>query len=113
MTDDYERHAPPRHDHDHDRGAQVRTVIQGLILAGIVGLVGMVIQQGRDQAQAYQETSVQITRLQTQVANLQTTLAGVDDLKQRMARSETNQAELIRRINRLEDGSDKAQRWTR
>jgi hypothetical protein len=42
MTDpahDYERH-------DNDRGAQVRTVIQGLILAGIVGLVGMVIQQG-------------------------------------------------------------------
>ena len=112
MTD-YERHAPPLIHHDHDRGAQVRTVIQGLILAGIVGLVGMVIQQGRDQAQADRERSMQIATLQAQVANLQTMLAGVADLKQRMTRVEANQAEHDRRIVRLEDGSDKAQRWTR
>lgn len=99
--------------HDHDRGAQVRTVIQGLILAGIVGLVGMVIQQGKEQAEANRQSSVQIATLQAQVANLQTTLAGVADLKQRMTRVESAQAEHDRRIVRIEDGSDKAKRWER
>lgn len=99
--------------HDKDRGAMVRTIIQGLILAGIVGLVGMVIQQGRESAEADRDRSVQIATLQAQVATLQNMLVGLPDMSQRITRLETNQAELIRRVGRIEDGSDKAKGWTR
>jgi hypothetical protein len=104
------RQDPPRrrqHDHDKDRGAMVRTILQGLILAGIIGLVGMVIQNGRDSSQADRDRSVQIATLQSQVASLQTLLAGLPEMNQRVTRLEANQAELIRR----QGGDD--ERWER
>lgn len=78
-------------------GQSIRTVLQGLILAGIVGLVTMVIHQGRESAQADTDRRVQIATLQAQVASLQTMLAGLPDLSQRMTRLEVNQTELMRR----------------
>ena len=117
------RQDPPRrrqHDHDKDRGAMVRTILQGLILAGIVGLVGMVIQQGKDQAAADAAKSVQIATLQTQIATLQNSLAGLPDLSNRVMRLETNQAELMQRQNiidawrdRMQDNNSKVKGWTR
>lgn len=64
-------------DHDKDRGAMVRTIIQGLILAGVIGLVGMVIQQGRQQAISDSVSRIQIATLQSQVADVQKALAGI------------------------------------
>ena len=114
MTD-YEHFLPERrmetprrrqHDHDKDRGAMVRTIIQGLILAGVVGLVGMVIEQGRQQAISDSVSRIQIATLQSQVADVQKALAGIPDLSQRVTRLETNQTELMRRQTREMAASD-------
>lgn len=115
---DYERHLPPLLHHDHDLGVRVRTIIQGLILAGIVGLVTMVIQQGHESSQADRDRSVQIATLQSQVAALQNTLIGLPDLSSRVTRLEAIQADLLRRQanddthwDRLNNGKMKG--WTR
>ncbi len=92
-----------------DGWASVRTVIQGLVLAGILSLVGLVIKQGRDQSEADSARRVQIATLQTQVANLQISLAGVADMKQRITMLETNQKELLRRQSGDEAWRDKWQ----
>lgn len=123
LPDRERRHDPPRrrqHDHDKDRGAMVRTIIQGLILAGVVGLVGMVIEQGRQQAISDSVNRIQIATLQSQVAEVQKALAGIPDLSQRTTRLETNQAELMRRMNvidawrdRLQTDNPKMKGWTR
>ncbi len=97
MTD-YERYLPRLPTgHGKDRGAHVRTIIQGLILAGVVGLVTMVIQQGKDSAQADRDRSIQIATLQSQVLSLQNLLSGLPDLTQRVTRLEAVQSDLLRR----------------
>jgi|SRR6185312_4063335 len=93
----------------------MRIVIEGLILAGILGLVGMVIQQGKDSARADADRRVQISALQLQVVNLQTMLLGLPDLTTRMTRAEMNIADLQRRQD-LDDKWREAsavKRWTR
>lgn len=106
--------AGENNNHDRDWGASVRTVIQGLILAGVVGLTAMVIQQGKDQVNADRDRSIQIATLQAQVAQVQSLVAGFPDLSSRVTKLEVNQVELIRRINRIEDGGSKqAKGWTR
>jgi hypothetical protein len=90
-------------------------IIEGLILAGILGLVGMVIQQGKDSARADNERSAQIATLQSQVANLQAMLLGLPDLTTRMTRAEMNITDLQRRQD-LDDKWREAsavKRWTR
>lgn len=89
-------HTEP-HGHDKDKGAVVRSILQGLILAGIVGLVTMVLQQGEKASRADAERAVQIATLQAQVTNVQRSLADMPDLSARVMRLETNQAELMRR----------------
>ncbi|TPG08330.1 hypothetical protein EAH88_11915 [Rhodanobacter glycinis] len=94
MTD-YERHLPPLHsDHDKDRGVHVRTVLQGLILAGVLWVGTSLSSQ-----------NTAITKLQVQIEQLQMSIAGMPDLSSRVTKLETNQAELIRR-----QGGDDA-RW--
>lgn len=86
MTD-YERHLPPLFDHhDKDRGAMVRTVMQGLILAGILWLATSINQQ-----------NTAITRLQVQIEGVQASLAGIPDLSTRVTKMEAIQADLMRR----------------
>src|SRR6185312_7571965 len=105
MTE-YERHLPPLFDHhDKDRGAMVRTVMQGLILAGIVGVVRMLWLQ--NEATATQ--NVTLAQLQVQVSMLQQSLSGMPELTQRSTRIETNQIELARRMNIIEAWRDHIQ----
>lgn len=85
MTD-YERHMPPLHDHDKDKGAMVRTILQGLILAGILWLANSINAQ-----------NTAITRLQVQVESVQASLSGIPDLNVRVTKIETVQADLMRR----------------
>lgn len=85
MTD-YERHMPPLHDHDKDKGAMVRTILQGLILAGILWLASSINQQ-----------NTAITRLQVQIEGVQSSLAGIPDLSTRVTKMEAAQADLMRR----------------
>lgn len=107
----------PQHDHhDKDRGAMVRTILQGLILAGIVGVVRMLWLQN----EATGQQNVRLAQLQVQVSALQSSLAGLPDVTQRTTRLEANQVELIRRINLLDAWRDRMQTdnpkmkgWTR
>jgi len=93
----------------------MRIIIEGLILAGILGLVGMVIQQGKDSARADRDRSVQIATLQSQVANLQSLLLGLPDLATRMTRAEMSISDLQRRQDlddKLRESAD-MKRWSR
>lgn len=89
--------------HEKDRGAIVRSVLQGLILAGILGVVGMLWKQ--NEATAAQ--NVALGELRVQVSMLQSSLVGLPDLSSRVTKLETNQTELLRRQNADE------QRWER
>jgi len=73
--------------------------MQGLILAAILGLVGLVIQQGKDQQRSDEAKSVQIATLQAQIASLTASLAGLPDLGTRVTSLEARQVDLIRRVN--------------
>jgi hypothetical protein len=55
----------------------------------------------------------QMAVMNAQLATMNTQLADVPGLTTRVTKMETNQAELIRRVGRLEEGSDKARGWTR
>lgn len=88
----------------HPFRESVRTLLTSLILAGIIGLVGMVFMLGdkqakadADRAQADKDRAVQIATLQTQVTEVQRALASLIDLSARMTRVETTQGELLRR----------------
>lgn len=81
-----------------------RSIITGLILTGVLSLVGLVWQQGRESAQAREDSAradaaraVQIATLQAQVAEVQRALAGVPEMSQRVARLEAAQGDLLRR----------------
>lgn len=78
-------------------GAVVRTVLSGLILAGICGVVALVWHNGKESQQADTDRAVQIAKLQTQITEVQRGLSGVTEMGQRVMRLETNQAELMRR----------------
>ena len=101
---DYERLAMPNpspfpDSQAHDIGASIRVLLQGLILAAILGLVGIVIQQGKDQQRSDEAKSVQIATLQAQIASLTASLAGLPDLGTRVTSLEARQVDLIRRVN--------------
>lgn len=81
--------------HDKDWGARVRTIMDGLILAGVIGVVTMLWHQNETTA----AQNVKLAELQVQVGTLQTSLVGLPDLSQRIMRLETNQTELLRRQN--------------
>ena len=100
---------------EKDRGAMARTILQGLILAGIIGVSRMLWLQN----EAMANQNVTLAQLQVQVGVLQSSLAGLPDLSQRVMRLETNQAELLRRQNVMEawrdrmQDNDKLKGWTR
>jgi hypothetical protein len=93
MTD-YERHMSPSADNDKDKGVTLRTVLQGLILAGVLWVGSSLSSQ-----------NTAIAKLQVQIEQLQLSISGMPDLSSRVTKLETNQAELIRR-----QGGDDA-RW--
>jgi hypothetical protein len=80
----------------------VRVVIEGLAGLAIAWMASTVSAQ-----------NTSITRLQVQVTQLQTTLADVPRMTRDLAQAQVQIGEHERRIGRLEDGSDKAKRWTR
>lgn len=100
---------------DKDRGAMARTVLQGLILAGIIGVVTMLWRQN----EATGAQNVALAQLQVQVSALQSSLSGLPDLNNRVMRLETNQTELMRRQGNDEAWRDRMQAdpklkgWTR
>lgn len=108
MTD-YERQNTP-HDHkDKDRGQMASTILQGLILAGILW-VGSSLNS--------QNTS--ITKLQVQIETLQALVSGVPGLNDRITKLEVNQAQLTRRQDnadawrdRMQGDNSKMKGWTR
>jgi hypothetical protein len=88
----------------HRLATSVRIVIEGLAVVGICWLANSVQQQ-----------NVSIVRLQTQIAQVQSSLADVPKLTQSLAAMRVQIAEHERRIGRIEDGSDnpKLRGWTR
>ena len=107
-TPDYERLAMPNPSpfpdrQGHDLGSSVRTIMQGLILAAILGLVGIVIQQGKDQQRSDEAKSVQIATLQAQIASLTASLVGLPDLGSHVTTLEVRQADIARRVSVLEN----------
>lgn len=85
-------------------GQSVRTVLDGLILAGVLWL-----------ASSIQSQSASIVKLQVQVQAVQMTLMDVPSIGTRVTRLEVNQADLLRR----RDADDQAahdpdlSKWTR
>lgn len=66
------------------------------------------------QLEAQRSMATQLAVMSGQMTTLNTQLADVPGLNTRTTKLETNQAELIRRVGRLEDGgSTKAKGWTR
>ena len=66
------------------------------------------------QGEAQQAMVTQMALMNAQMAVMNTQLSDVPGLSMRVTKLETNQAELIRRVGRLEDGgSTKAKGWTR
>jgi len=105
---DYERLAMPNpspfpDSQAHDIGASIRVLLQGLILAAILGLVGIVIQQGKDQQRSDEAKSVQIATLQAQIASLTASLVGLPDLGSHVTTLEARQADIARRVSVLEN----------
>lgn len=107
MTD-YERHMPPTLPHQHDFGASVRMVMQGLILAGILWLASTVSTQ-----------NASIAGMQVQLVDLKDTLSGVPAMKDRITVLEQKQTDMMRRLEvsetRMEHTSATAKigGWTR
>lgn len=73
-------------ENDKDKGAMVRTILQGLILAGILWLASSINAQ-----------NTAITRLQVQVEAVQASLSGIPDLNVRVTKLEAVQSDLMRR----------------
>ena len=101
---------------DKDRGAMARTILQGLILAGIIGVVTMLWRQN----EATSAQNVALGELRVQVSMLQASLVGLPDLGTRTTKLETNQIEVMRRLNNLDVWRDRMQNdnpklkgWTR
>lgn len=86
----------------HHMRDSVRIVIEGLAVLALAWTATTVTQQ-----------NVSIARLQTTVTNLQVALADVPRMTRDLAQIQVQVGEHERRITRLEDGSDKAKRWTR
>lgn len=93
MTD-YERYMP-QHPHERDWGASVRTIMQGLILAGVLWLASSVSTQ-----------NASIAGMQVQLADLKDTLAGVPAMKDRITVLEQKQTDLMRRLEVTETRSE-------
>lgn len=68
--------------------SRLRTIIDALILAGVIAIVSMAWQQNATMA-----------ALQNQVTVLQASLVGLPGLTDRITKLETNQNELMRRQN--------------
>jgi len=71
----------------------VRTVLEGLILLGIVWLASSI----QDQAKATIALQTQMTNVAADIASLRGQLADVPALSRQLTRVETTQAELMRR----------------
>jgi len=80
----------------------VRVVAEVLASASIVWLGHTVTTQ-----------TTAIALLAQQVTQLQTSLVSMPEISRELAQVQVEQSEHERRITRLEDGSTKAQRWTR
>src|SRR5262245_11422951 len=78
----------------------VRTVLEMLILAGVLWLVNNVSNQRESAA----EMKTQITAMREGMSGLQSQLSGIPQLSQSMARIEVKLDEHERRISRMEGG---------
>jgi hypothetical protein len=78
---------------DSKNNSSVRTIMQGLILTGIIGIVTMMWHQNEVTA----TQNVSLGELRVQVNMLQISLAGPPDLSSRVTKLETRQNDLLRR----------------
>lgn len=90
----------------------VRTILEGLILAGVLWLANSTQQQ----ATATVELRTQLQGMSDEIRSLRAQLADVPAISRDMARLQVQLGEHERRIGRLEDGKQQAQTmkgWTR
>jgi hypothetical protein len=90
----------------------VRTILEGLILAGVLWLANSTQQQ----ATATVELRTQMQGMSDEIRSLRAQLADVPAISRDMARLQVQLGEHERRIGRLEDGKQQAQAmkgWTR
>lgn len=99
---DYERHENHHMPHERDWGASVRTIMQGLILAGVLWL-----------AKSVSDQNASIAGMQVQLADIKATFDGVPAMKDRITVLEQRQADLVRRIEAQEPTHNNIKGWTR
>jgi hypothetical protein len=98
--------------------------IVGLVGLGLVALVGLLFNsffaRMNEQAAVASRQGDTLNTLVTQqaVANgqlstLNVQLSGIPGLTDRVTKLEANQSEVVRRLGRIEDGSERAKGWTR
>ena len=96
--------ASARHYEEH-RGrtwASARTIIDALILAGIMGIISSQFISHDQIAQNANNSNVQFATIITQIANMQMNIADVPTLRDRVMRLETVQLDVVRRQNALD-----------
>lgn len=91
----------------------VRTVVEGLILAGVLWLANSTQQQ----ATATVELRAQLQAMGDEIRSLRTQLADVPSMSRQIAQLQVRQDEHERRIGRIEDaeasGRPELKRWTK
>ena len=89
--------------HEAERVARnwqsVRTVLDALILAGIIGILGALFSSHDQIAKNATDTQVQFATIITQIANMQVSVAGVPELRDRVVQVKTIQDEILRRLD--------------
>lgn len=84
--------SPNNQEHRSNMLTSARVIIEGLAVAGLIWLASSVTQQ-----------NVSIARLQTQVAQLNATLADVPRMSREIAAVQVTEAEHGRRLDRIEE----------
>lgn len=117
MTDEY--NGEERRSVDHTRRSidlnnrswqSARTILDALILAGIIAMITAQFVSHDQIAKNATDTSVQFATIIAQVASLQSNMADVPALRDRVTALETKQADLTRRQNTDEAVRDRQNR---
>lgn len=101
MEDRGETNYEQRGRHDAEQSGRnwqsVRTLLDGLILAGVIGIVWSQINSHEQINAVQQESRVQAATIIGQIANIQYNTADVPALRDRITHIETVQGDLLRR----------------
>lgn len=76
-----------------------RTIVSSLILAGVIGLVTLVVSMQSQQAKDREDVRVQSATIIAQIANIQYNTSDVPAMRANQVRMDAVQVEILRRLN--------------